>query len=138
MDTGVVVGLGALGFWLFIASTVIGGIWDGIRKRETQQETLRRMLESGKEIDPDVMDALLDRNKRPDRDLKLASYIVFGAAVGLLLLGVFIGLHDSDALMPIMGVSALVASVGFGLRIAARFLERSLEEDRAANRLTLD
>ena len=40
-------GLAALGFWTFIAAIIVAGIWDGIRKREAQHETLRRMIESG-------------------------------------------------------------------------------------------
>ena len=35
-------GLAALGFWTFIAAIIVAGIWDGIRKREAQHETLRR------------------------------------------------------------------------------------------------
>ena len=40
--------LGALGFWIFIAAVVVAGIWGDTRKREIQQETLRRIVESGK------------------------------------------------------------------------------------------
>ena len=36
------VGLGALGFWGFIAAVVVASYWDGIRKRESQHETIRR------------------------------------------------------------------------------------------------
>ena len=41
------VGLGALGFWLFLAAVVVAGIWFDAKKRESQQETLRRVVESG-------------------------------------------------------------------------------------------
>ena len=27
-------GIAAFGFWLFIAAAVVGGIWEGVRKRE--------------------------------------------------------------------------------------------------------
>ena len=40
-------GLGALGFWLFLAAVVVAGIWFDARKRESDQETLRRIVESG-------------------------------------------------------------------------------------------
>ena len=43
-------GLAALGFWLFIAVVVIGGIWDGARKREAKHESLRRIIESGQQV----------------------------------------------------------------------------------------
>ena len=53
-------GLGAMGFWLFIAAAVLGGIWDGIKKRETQHETLRRMLASDQPIDEEMVDKNVD------------------------------------------------------------------------------
>ena len=52
-------GLAALAFWGFIATVVVAGIWYDIRKREAQQETLRRMFESGRPMDDALMDKLL-------------------------------------------------------------------------------
>ena len=38
-------GLQAFGLFLFLAAVSVGGIWKGVRKREAQHETLRRMIE---------------------------------------------------------------------------------------------
>jgi len=65
-------GLAALGFWLFIAAAAVGGIWDGVRKREAEHETLRRIIESGKTPDQRLIDKLLGTDKAPERDLKVA------------------------------------------------------------------
>ena len=52
---GLGAGLGAIGFWLFIAAVVVAGIWFYVRKREAEHETLRRMIdESGRNIDLEV------------------------------------------------------------------------------------
>lgn len=128
---GGIFGLAALGFWMFIAAVSVGGIWDGVRKREAEHETLRRMIESGKTPDQDLVDKLLGHKKDPARDLKVAGLIVIFVAPGLALMGWVIGLAEPDAFMPLLGVSGLVAFVGIGLLTAARFLKRETDSDSA-------
>jgi len=123
-----------MGFWLFIAAIVVAGIWDGIRKREAQHETLRRMIESGQPTDHALMDKILGGNERVDRDLRTAGLITLSAAPGLALLGWFLSKLSAKVLLPLLGVSALVACVGIGLLVAARFAERSYRTDDAATR----
>jgi len=125
------IGLAALGFWLFIGAAAVGGIWDGVRKREAQHETLRRIIESGKEPDQELMDKLLGHNEHPEHDLKVAGLIVIFVAPGLALMGYLLG-----AFMPLLGVAGLVAFVGIGLLTAARYLKRAGSEDEANNRTT--
>ena len=132
MESGIF-GLAAFGFWMFIAAVSVGGIWDGVRKREAEHETLRRMIESGKVPDQDLVDKLLGHKKDPARDLKVAGLIVIFVAPGLALMGWVIGLNEPDAIMPLFGVAGLVAFVGIGLLVAARFLERANEADSARN-----
>ena len=127
-------GLAAFGFWMFIAAVSVGGIWDGVRKREAEHETLRRMIESGKTPDQAVIDKLLGHKKDPARDLKVGGLIVIFVAPGLALMGWVIGLSEPDAIMPLIGVAGLVAFVGIGLLIAARFLERATQDDAAKDR----
>lgn len=122
-------GLAALGFWLFIAAAVVGGIWDGIRKREAEHETLRRMIESGKEPDPELLNKLLGHKKAPERDLKVGGLIVIFVAPGLALMGWVIGLSKPDAFMPLLGVAGLVGFVGIGLLTAAAYMKRARRED---------
>ena len=121
---GVVSGLGALGFWVFIAAVVVAGVWYGIRQREAQHETLRRMIDSGQPIDQSLMERLLGGDNRLDRDLKAAGVIVLFIAPGLALLGWFISRVSQVWLFPILGAAALVAFVGIGLLVAAKFVER--------------
>ncbi len=125
--SGVAAGLGAFGFWMFIAAVVVAGIWYDARKRESQQETLRRIVESGREIDRDVLDEILDSKDKDTkdmaRDLWVAGVIVAFVSPGLALLGWFLGRVDQDALNALLGVSALVAFVAAGLLIAAKYVE---------------
>ena len=124
-------GLAAFGFWMFVAAAVIAGVWDGVRKREAEHETLRRMIEAGKQPDPETIDKLLGHKKQPARDLKVAGLIVLFVAPGLAVMGIMISITKSSALMPLLGVAALVGFVGAGLLTAARFLERSNRSDSA-------
>ena len=126
---GSIIGLAAFGFWMFIAAATVGGIWDGIRKREAEHETLRRMIESGKTPDPELVDKLLGHKKEPSRDLRVAGLIVIFVAPGLALMGWMIGLENKDALNALLGVAGLVAFVGIGLLVAARYLERAVDRD---------
>ena len=120
-------GLAAFGFWMFIAAATVGGIWDGVRKREAEHETLRRMIESGKQPDAELVDKLLGHRKRKDssRDLKVAGLIVIFAAFGLAFMGWLIGLNSKEAFYALLGVAGLVAFVGIGLLTASRYLQRA-------------
>jgi hypothetical protein len=132
MDGGIF-GLAAFGFWMFIAAAAVGGIWDGVRKRDAQHETLRRMIESGKEPDPKVVDKLIGTTKKPARDLKVGGLIVIFVAPGLALMGWVISLQEEKVLIPLLGVAGLAAFVGIGLLVAAGFLERANREDTSDN-----
>ena len=123
-----VFGLAAFGFWMFIAAATVGGIWDGVRKREAEHETLRRIIESGKEPDPAVVDKLLGHKKDSSNDLKVGGLITIFVAPGLALMGFLIG---DEAFMPLLGVAGLVAFVGLGLLIASWVSARALAKDSA-------
>ena len=130
---GPAAGLGAIGFWLFIAAIVVGGMWYSIREKETKQETIRRIIESGQPVDAALMDRILGSEKRLDRELMVAGLITLFAAAGLALLGWFVSLLAPPWLLPMLGVAALVAFVGIGLMVAAKIAERSYRDDNAPN-----
>jgi hypothetical protein len=127
-------GLAALGFWLFVAAAAVGGIWDGVRKRDAEHETLRRLIESGKEPNQELVDKLLGSKKQPARDLKVAGLIVIFVAPGLAVMGWVMSLGEKDVLMPLLGVAGLVAFVGIGLLTAASFLKRANQQDSPDNK----
>ena len=131
-NMGLGAGLAAMAFWVFIAAVVVAGIWDGSRRRETQHETLRRMLESDKPIDQELMDKILGSNDRLDLDLKVAGLITLFVAPGLAILGWFLSLLNAKVLLPLLGVSALVGLVSIGLLVASKSIERSYREDKAS------
>ncbi len=125
-------GLAALGFWLFLAAVVVAGIWFDARKRESQQETLRRVVESGQQVDMAVIDRMLATSggsERPDRDLKVAGIIVMFAAPGLSVLGWFLGRFNDKIFGLMIGVGLLVLIIGIGLYVAGKMTERWQRQD---------
>jgi len=126
-------GLAAMAFWAFIATAVVAGIWDGIRKREARHETLRRLVESGQPIDKEVMDRLLLMNRegsdRPDRDFYVTALWISPVAVGLAVLGEILGIMIPQARIPILGAAALVAILGAGYFLASRLVARWYKAD---------
>jgi hypothetical protein len=130
--SGAAAGLGALGFWLFIAAIIVAGIWYDARRKESQQETLRRVVESGRNIDPAVLDRILGTGggRSLERGLKVAALIVLCAAPGLALLGLFLGQIAAEARPALLGTSLLVGFVGAGLYLAARLVERRYADQK--------
>ena len=121
-------GLAAIAFWGFIASVVVAGIWFDIRKREAQHETVRRIIESGKPIDEDLMDKLLSlgsgKSDRLDRTFKITGLIMLPIAVGLAIFGLIMGTQFPQTQLPLLGVSALVACIGIGFLVTANVAKR--------------
>ena len=118
---GIGAGIAALAFWGFVAAVAIAGILDNAKKRQSQHETLRRLIESGKAVDQDLVDRLLadDQGKRPYKGLRIAGIIVLSLAPGLAILGALLGQIDRRAELPLMGSAALMACLGVGLLVAA-------------------
>ena len=120
---GIAAGLGAFGFWMFIAAIVVAGMWYDIRKRESQQETLRRLVESGHPVDESMIDKLTAAStgggKRLAQELRVYGLVTLFVAPGLALLGWILGLQYQSALLPILGAAVLVLFVAVGLLVAA-------------------
>ncbi len=117
-------GLGALGFWIFVATIIATGIWDSIRKRDAQHETLRRVIESGQPIDDELTDKLLSitgGSKNLERDLVVSGLSTLAVAPGILIFGWILGTFLKPVILPVMGaIAALLACIGLGLLGTAR------------------
>lgn len=126
-------GLASLAFWGFIAVIVVAGIWSSIRRREVQHETLRRTIESGQSLNPELIQKILSQGReRLDRDLMASGLIMLFIAPGLAILGWFLSSLAPEAFMPLLGVSALVVCISIGLMVAAKVAERSYGREDAS------
>ena len=120
-------GLASFAFWAFVASCVVGGIWYSIREKEAQHETLRRIIESGKDVDAEVIDRIMSDGGKSETDFRIGAYITMSVAPGLALLGYGLEVATgNDEIFTIMlAVSGLVFFVSIGLLVAAKVQERS-------------
>ena len=127
-------GLASLAFWGFIASVVVAGIWFDIRKREAQHETVRRIVESGKPIDEELMDKLLSlgsgKSDRLDRTFKITGFIMIPVAIGLAVFGVIMGTQYPQVQLPLLGAAALVMCIGLGFLLTANIAKRWYTADQ--------
>ena len=116
-------GLASLAFWGFIATVVVAGIWSEIRKRESQQETMRRMVESSGTIDQELLDKLLSVNNADKEDheknFKVTALWILPVSLGLAALGLVLGIEVPKARMPLLAVSSLTACLGIGFWVAS-------------------
>ncbi len=116
-------GLASLAFWGFIATVVVAGIWSEIRKRESQQESIRRMVESSGSIDQELLDKLLsmnDENKEDhEKNFKVTALWIFPVSLGLAVFGLVLGIETPKARMPLLAVSSLTACLSIGFWIAS-------------------
>ena len=130
-------GLAAMAFWGFIAAVVVSGVWFDIRKREAQHETVRRIIESGKPIDDELMDKLLSlgsgKSERLDRAFKITGFIMIPASVGLALFGLIMGTQFPETELPLLGAAALVGTIGLGFLVLAQIVKRWYVADKESS-----
>ncbi len=124
-DMGIGAGLGAIGFWGFIAAVVVAGIWYDLRRKEARHETVRRLIESGQKLDDATLDKLMSAGSSGEsenlaRDLKVSGLIVIFVAPGLAVMAWFLGQLNENAFLPVLGAAFLVGFVGIGLLVAAK------------------
>ncbi len=126
----VATGLGVLGFWLFIAAIIVTAIWSDAKRKESQQETLRRVVESGQNIDLEVIDRMIGKSDaaKQSRDLNVGGLITFSTGVGMVAFGLFLGSFDDSAMIVMIGIAALLGCIGGGMLLASRLLGRQQTE----------
>jgi hypothetical protein len=98
---GIFLGLSQIGFYLFLAVWISAVIWSRTQERRVVEETLRKLIDSGSAITPEVVDAV--RRRKPKRSpaevrVSAAKYGYWGSF--LVALGVVItvwGLLYSDS-----------------------------------------
>ncbi|HIG42835.1 MAG: DUF6249 domain-containing protein [bacterium] len=138
LNLGIGAGLAALAFWGFVGIAVIAGVWDNIRKREAQHETIRRLIESGQPLDHELMAKLSlvanGSETRQDQALQITGLWLLPVSVGLGVFGVILGSYQPEAFGPLLGVSALTACMAIGFLISAKVAGRWYPaEDDSAN-----
>lgn len=132
-NIGLGAGLVSLAFWGFLSVAVIAGIWESIRKRDAQHETVRRMIESGQPLNHEILDKLMSASsggpRRLDRDFKLIAFYTLPAAIGMAIFGLIMAGPYPQTEAPLLGVAALLACVGIGFLLASKMVAGWNDDD---------
>jgi hypothetical protein len=122
---------GAVGFWLFVAALLVGGMWKETRQQAEKHETLRRLVEKTGTIDEarlkELFSAAPAEESRPGssyRALRITGTILMFLAAGLAIIFATIGIMfgDREALAA-LAIAAATALVGLGVFFSSRFAE---------------
>ncbi|HAY07830.1 MAG TPA: DUF6249 domain-containing protein [Hyphomonas sp.] len=98
---------------LFLTPAVIVWIvsYFNSRKRTTIHETLRHAIDKGQELSPDLLEKMSLVTDPVRADLRRGVlFLAFGAAFGVL--GALIGMEESEAVRPMLGVAAFPVFMG--------------------------
>jgi hypothetical protein len=135
--------LGALGFWIFLAAAVVGGMWVDARKKAEKHETLRRIVEKTGTIDEAKLKELFSEKPAAEpkpgsgyRALRvLGTIVMFVAAAILTFFGVVavslllvdggrpMAPGDKIGVILAFAVPVAIAVAGWGLFYSSRFAE---------------
>ena len=123
---------GALGFWVFIAAVVVGGMWKETRQKAERHETLRRIVEKTGTIDEAKLKELFDEKTSDEwragsgyRALRVSGTILMFIGAGIatfFLIPTLIG-KPIEWWYGGLSVAAGVAMVGAGMFFSSRFAE---------------
>ena len=123
--------VGALGFWIFIAALLVGGMWKESRQNAEKHETLRRIMEKTGVIDEAILKELFSpAEDKSDpamtyRGLRIAGTIIMftGAAVALFFLLPTLFGSPIDWWYGGVAIGGGISLLGLGVFFASRFAE---------------
>ena len=122
-------GLGALGFWLFLGILVAAIVWAIIRKAQIRQEAFIRIVESGQNLDKEIIESVFSPKKEkpwnPERAVAEGMGFVFFLGFGTAFAGFA---WEGGINYPIvgLGVFAILWSIYVGFRLEKQ--DRELEK----------
>jgi hypothetical protein len=122
--------IGALGFWLFVAALVVGGMWKESRQQAEKHETLRRIVEKTGVIDEARLKELFSpaEEAKPSasyRGLRIAGTIIMFAGAGMamfFLIPTLIG-NPIEWWYGGLAIAAGISLLGLGVFFSSRFAE---------------
>jgi hypothetical protein len=139
-----VISIGAAAFWIALAAVLIAGGINGVRREKLRQETLLKLVEKTGQLDEQQVKTLFPPPPPPPphvwgppeypdgrRILKVFGTVAFSGGVGLAIFSWVLleigepGLQDNAQLG--FAWAGLVACVGIGLFVAARFVRAPIK-----------
>jgi len=114
-------------FWLFLACVIVAGIWFAYAKKKETQKTIRMAIEKGIQLDDALLDKLVVQESGNPDDYYIGGIICLAIAIGMPILGYFIGKIAPEAFPPLLGVGALMALIGGSLVLSGWLISRRVK-----------
>lgn len=126
-----------IAFWVFVAIAAVASLWRQFATRRETERTIRLAIEKGQQLDPALIEQLLQQKpeKHKSDGLLIGGLIVLASGLGLPILGFFIGLQSGKPIYPLMGAGALVALVGAAMLLAWRLIRKREQAEEAQQSL---
>lgn len=114
-------GLAGLGFWLAIAIVAVAVIWSVVRNQQMKHELKLKLLEKGRDLDPELLAKLLAVDSRAmpvqqksvaDQNRESGGFIGFLFLVAGLIFAL-VGLIRGEANWPLVGLGAFSFAFGY-------------------------
>jgi len=108
--------------WLFLAIVVLSNVWREVAARREAQQTIRLAIEKNYPLDAALLEKMLRTPARKsDLDRMAAGAVLMALGIGMPLLGLFVRFGgDGEALLPLMGVGAMLFLMGVALLVVSR------------------
>lgn len=110
-----------ISMFAMIAALVIVPRYFRSRDRERLQQTLRAAIDKGQPLPPEMVEAMARETRptsTPYHDMR-QGIVWVAIAVGLGLMGYWIGFDEPDAFRPMLGVAALPGCIGVAFIVMA-------------------
>jgi len=117
-------GISGAAFWIFLAIVVVAGIWYAYARNKETQKTIRLAIEKGMQLDEAIIGKLDIRESGSPEGYYIGGIICLACALGLPILGFFVGKIAPEAFFPILGAAILVGLIGIGLILCGLLISR--------------
>ena len=107
--------MGAAVFWAMVGVSALSVIWSSHLNRREIERTVRLAIESGLVLDAEMVRRLKGKSERSPAHMIIGGAVLLALALGVSIFAFAASVEDTDALLPVLGVAAILALPGAAL-----------------------
>lgn len=116
--------LGASIFWIVVGLIVLSLIWTSFLRGRDTERTIRLAIEKGHVLDASTIQELKSRSEQTPAHLVIGGVILLALALGAVVFAFAAAHEDTDVLLPILGIAAMLALTAISLLACGLWLMR--------------